>query len=67
MTVWQKVCIPIKLKKHVTSKVEKLFEDIDGRDTVDNLRILVSGEDVQQLLSVPKLLSGNAEATAVAM
>jgi hypothetical protein len=45
----------------------KLLEDISGREVVDRLPILVSGEGVLQLLAVPKLPSGTGEASASAV
>ncbi|GBO99108.1 hypothetical protein EVAR_100864_1 [Eumeta japonica] len=42
----------------------KLIEDITGHETVDRLPILVSGNGVDQLLSVPKLNRGTGEACA---
>ena len=46
---------------------EKLLQDITEKDTVDRLQILVSGEGVDQLLSVPKISSGTGEAAAPAV
>lgn len=40
----------------------KLIEDITGRETVDRLPILVSGQGVDQLLAVPKVSHGTGEA-----
>ena len=45
----------------------KILEDITGRETVDRLPILVSGEGVDQLLNVPKLDSGTGLSTASAV
>ena len=45
----------------------KILEDIAGRETVDRLPILVSGEGVEQLLNVPKLDAGTGLATASAV
>lgn len=45
----------------------KLLPDITGKETVDRLPILVSGEGVDQLLSVPKMLSGTGQAAATAV
>ncbi|GBP27014.1 hypothetical protein EVAR_11247_1 [Eumeta japonica] len=45
----------------------KLIEDITGHETVDRLPILVSGNGVDQLLSVPKLNRGTGEACARAV
>lgn len=45
----------------------KMMEDIVGRETVDRLPILISGEGIDQLLAVPKLSSGKGEATASAV
>ena len=45
----------------------KMMEDIVGRETVDRLPILISGEGINQLLAVPKLSSGKGEATASAV
>lgn len=45
----------------------KLIEDITGHETVDRLPILVSGQGVDQLLSVPKLCHGTGEACASAV
>lgn len=45
----------------------KMLEDISGHTVVDRLPILVSGENVDQLLSVPKLESGSGELTATAV
>lgn len=42
----------------------KMLEDISGHTIVDRLPILVSGENVDQLLSVPKLESGSGELAA---
>ena len=41
----------------------KMMEDIVGRETVDHLPTLISGEGIDQLLAVPKLSSGKGEAT----
>lgn len=41
-----------------------MLEDISGRQMVDRLPVLVSGAGVQQLLGVPKLLSGKGEVIA---
>ncbi|GBP97218.1 hypothetical protein EVAR_103878_1 [Eumeta japonica] len=45
----------------------KLIEDITGHETVDRLPILVSGNGVDQLLSVNKLNRGTGEACARAV
>lgn len=45
----------------------KILEDITGREKVDRLPILVSGEGVEQLLNVPKLDAGTGIATACAV
>jgi len=45
----------------------KLLPDITGKETVDRLPILVSGDGVDQLLAVPKLPSGTGEASADAV
>lgn len=45
----------------------KLLEDITGHETVDRLPILVSGQGIDQLLSVPKLDRGTGEACASAV
>jgi len=45
----------------------KLLPDITGKETVDRLPILVSGNGVDQLLAVPKLPSGSGEASATAV
>lgn len=45
----------------------KMLEDITGREMVDRLPILVSGEGVEQILAAPKLLRGTGEATACAV
>ena len=45
----------------------KLLEDICSKEIVDRLPVLVSGVGVDQLLAVPKLLSGTGEASAAAV
>jgi hypothetical protein len=45
----------------------KLLPDVTGKDKVDRLPILVSGQEVDQLLAVPKLLNGTGEAMATAI
>ncbi|GBP95668.1 hypothetical protein EVAR_67874_1 [Eumeta japonica] len=45
----------------------KLLEDITGHETVDRLPILVSGQGIYQLLSVPKLDRGTGGAYASAV
>jgi hypothetical protein len=44
-----------------------MIEDITGYETVDRLPILVSGKGVDQLLAVPKLVSGTGESAASAV
>lgn len=43
----------------------KLMSDLTGREIVDRLPILVSGDGMQKILAVPKLPDGKAEATAL--
>jgi len=45
----------------------KLLPDITGREVVDMLPILVTGDGLQQLLGVPKLSSGSGLAMATAI
>jgi len=45
----------------------KILPDITGKDNVDRLPILVSGDGVSKLLSVPKLESGTGEAISNAV
>ncbi|CAB0016747.1 unnamed protein product [Nesidiocoris tenuis] len=45
----------------------KMLEDITGHETVDRLPILASGNNVDQLLAVPKLASGTGESIASAV
>jgi len=45
----------------------KLLEDITGKQTVERLPILVSGEGIDELLAVPKLPAGTGEAAASAV
>lgn len=45
----------------------KLLPDVTGKESVDRLPILVSGEGVDQLLAVPMLPSGSGKATAAAV
>lgn len=42
----------------------KVIEDVVGNTIVDILPILASGNDIEQLLSVPKLAFGIGEAIA---
>lgn len=42
----------------------KLLEDLSGRQVVDRLPIIVSGQGVDQLLGAPKLVSGTGAALA---
>jgi hypothetical protein len=44
-----------------------MIQDITGHETVDRLPILVSGKGVDQLLAVPKLVSGTGESAACAV
>ncbi|BES92280.1 Hypothetical protein NTJ_05089 [Nesidiocoris tenuis] len=44
-----------------------MLEDITGHETVDRLPILASGNNVDQLLAVPKLASGTGESIASAV
>jgi hypothetical protein len=46
---------------------EKLLEDLTGNEQVDRLPVIVSGARVNQLLGVPKLISGTGEAQACAV
>lgn len=45
----------------------KMIEDITGHETVDRLPILVSGQGIDQLLSISKLARGTREASASAV
>jgi hypothetical protein len=45
----------------------KLLPDITGKETVDRLPILVSGEGVDQLLAIPKMSSGTGDSAASAV
>lgn len=45
----------------------KMLEDISGHEIVDRLPILVSGQNIDQLLAVPKLESGSGELIATAV
>jgi hypothetical protein len=45
----------------------KLLEDITGKQSVERLPILVSGDGIDQLLAVPKLPAGTGEAAATAV
>jgi len=45
----------------------KLLEDINRRQTVDLLPVLMSGKGLEQLLAVPKMPSGTGEAAARAV
>jgi len=45
----------------------KMMEDIIGRETVDRLPIVVSGEEIDLILGVPKLKCGTGEAIASAV
>jgi len=42
----------------------KIIEDISGHETVARLPILVSGKSVDQLLAIPKLISGTGKSIA---
>ena len=42
----------------------KLMPDLVGREKVERLVILVSGDDVEKILSVPKINSGDADSIA---
>ena len=44
----------------------KLMKDLTCREHVDRLPLLISGVGVEQLLGVPKLVSGMGEAQAAA-
>lgn len=45
----------------------KLLQDLTGKELVDRLPVLVTGIDTNQLLGVPKLVSGTGEAQARAV
>jgi len=45
----------------------KIIEDIIGHETVDRLPILVSGKSVDQLLAIPKLISGTGQSISLAV
>lgn len=45
----------------------KLLPDLVGREVVDRIAILVSGDNMEQLLAVPKLLQGTGSATAASI
>lgn len=66
--------VAVSLKKEFNPNVPlvvhwdgKLIEDITGHKTVDRLPILVSGQGVDQLLSVPKVNCGTGDACASAV
>jgi len=44
-----------------------MIEDINGHETVNSLPILVSGKSDDQLLAVPKVVSGTRHSTASAI
>lgn len=46
---------------------EKIIEDMCEHETVDRLPILVSGKSVDQLLAIPKLISGTGKSIALAV
>lgn len=63
-------CLKSEFKPEVPLTIHwdaKMCEDISGYEKVDRLPILVSGEGIDQLLSVPKLSRGTGEATATAV
>jgi len=45
----------------------KIIEDISGHETVDRLPILVSDKSVDQLLAIPKLISGTGRSISSAV
>ena len=45
----------------------KMMEDLTGKETVDRLPVLVSGEGVEKLLAVPKIDSGSGQTQAQAV
>jgi len=44
-----------------------LLKDLTGKELVDCLPVIVSGLETNQLLGVPKLISGTGEAQATAV
>ena len=46
---------------------EKMLTDTSGKEVVDRLPILVTGDGVQQLLGVPKISSGTGLAMSTAV
>ena len=74
---WHRTCLVSGLKSSVKDDLKnvsltvhwdgKLLPDLTGNKKVDRLPILVSGSEVIQLLSVPKLLNGSGEAMAAAV
>jgi len=45
----------------------KLLKDLTGKELVDRLHVIVSGLETNQLLGVPKLISGTGEAQVTAV
>lgn len=44
-----------------------MMEDIIGHETVDRLPIFVSGKRIEQLLAIPKLISGTGQSISLAV
>ena len=67
-TMWKKLKTEFSASVPLTVHWDgKLMEDLTSKEHVDRLPVLISGAETEQLLGVPKLLSGTGEAQAAAV